>query len=65
MLVDVLAVLLAIFHGIIDELRILSLFRSSEDERRIGGRILRFVLVDSGKVTGVADDGLIAQAQTS
>lgn len=63
MLIDVLAVLLAIFYGIIDELRILGLFRGSEDERRICGRILRLVLVDSGKVTGVADDGLIFRAQ--
>ena len=63
MLVDVLAVVLAIFYGTIDEFRILGLFRGGEDERWVGSRILRLVLVDSGKVTGVADDGLFARTQ--
>ena len=57
--VDVLAaVLLAVLDSLINELRILGLLGRSEDERRVGGGVLRLVLLDGGEVTGVSDDGL-------
>jgi hypothetical protein len=51
-------VLLAVDNGIIDQLRILGLFRGGENERRVGSGILRLVLLDGVEVTGVADNGL-------
>jgi hypothetical protein len=57
--VYVLAMLLAVRNSGIDQLRVLGLLRGSEDERGVCGRILRLVLVDGRKVTGVADDGLV------
>ena len=53
--------LLAILNCLVDKLGVFGLFRGSEDERRVRGRILRLVLVDSGKITGVADNGLFIQ----
>lgn len=59
LLVDVLAVTLAIRDGFVDELCILWLFRRSENEGRVGGGILRLVLVDCCEITGIADNNLL------
>jgi hypothetical protein len=53
-----LAVLHTVGDGIVDELGVLGLLGSGEDEGGVGGGILRLVLANGGKVTGVADDGL-------
>ena len=58
LLSDVLAVLLAVGDSLVDELGVLGLLGSGEDEGRVGGGILRLVLANGGEVTGVADDGL-------
>lgn len=44
--------------GIVNELGVLGLLGSGEDEGGVGGGILRLVLANGGEVTGVADDGL-------
>jgi hypothetical protein len=46
LLVDRAALLLSIVDGDIDQLGVLLLLRSSEDERRVGGSILRLVLAN-------------------
>lgn len=56
--VDVFAVVLAVLYRRVHELAILGLFRGGEDQGRVGGSILRLVLVDGREVAGVADDGL-------
>ena len=58
LLSDVLAVLLAVGDSLVDELGVLGLLGSGEDEGRVGGGILRLLLANGGEVTGVADDGL-------
>lgn len=58
LLVDVLAVLLAVRDSLVDELGVLGLLGSGEDEGRVGGGILGLVLANGGEVTRVADDGL-------
>ena len=50
--------LLAVGDSLVDELGVLGLLGSGEDEGRVGGGILRLVLANGGEVTGVADDGL-------
>jgi len=61
LLVEVLAVVLAVGDGIVNELRVVGLFRRGEDQGRVGGGILRLVLADRGEVAGVADDGLYVE----
>lgn len=58
LLVEVLAVVLAVGDRGVDELGVLRLLGGSEDQRWVGGGILGLVLVDGRKVTGVADDDL-------
>jgi hypothetical protein len=57
---DVLAltVLHTVCDSIVNELGVLGLLGSGEDERRVGGGILGLVLANGGEVTRVADDGL-------
>jgi hypothetical protein len=59
LLINVLAVLLSILAGVVDQLRILRLLRGREDERRVGRGILRLVLVDRCEVARVADNDLL------
>lgn len=56
LVVKVLAVLLAVLDGGVDELGVLGLLGGGEDERGVGGGILGLVLVDGREVSGVADD---------
>ena len=63
LLVEVLAVVLAVSDGSVNELGVLGLLGGSEDERWVGGGILGLVLVDGRKVTGVADDDLLVCGQ--
>ena len=49
---------LAVRNRLVDQLRVLGLLGGGEDEGRVGGGILRLVLVDGGEVAGVADDDL-------
>lgn len=65
LLVGGAAVALAVLDGGIDQLCILGLLGRSEDERGVGRRILRLVLVDGREVTGVADDGLAAAGRSA
>lgn len=58
LLLNVLAMLLAIRDGLVDELGVFGLLGGGEDEGRVGGGVLRLVLADGGKVTRVADNGL-------
>lgn len=58
LLVDVLALLLAVGDGTVHELRVLGLLGCGEDQRWVGGGILRLVLANGGEVTAVTDDGL-------
>ena len=58
LLVGVLAVLHTVCDSIVNELGVLGLLGSGEDEGGVGGGILRLVLANGGEVTGVADDGL-------
>lgn len=58
LVVHILAVLLAVRDRLVDELRVLGLLGGLEDEGRVGGGVLRLVLVDGGEVTAVADDSL-------
>jgi hypothetical protein len=51
--------LLAVLDGGIDQLRVFFLLRGSEDQGRVGGGILRLVLVDGREVARVADDSLL------
>lgn len=59
LVVLVLAVLLSVLDGFVNELGVLGLLGSGEDQGGVGGRILRLVLLNGVEVTGVADDGLI------
>lgn len=52
--------LLAVLDRFVDKLCVLCFLRGGEDERRVCGRILGLVLVDGGKVTGIADNSLFA-----
>lgn len=54
----VLAVLLAVFDGEVDELCVLLLLGGSEDEGGVGGGVLRLVLGNGRKVAGVTNDSL-------
>ena len=58
LLVDVLALLLAVGNGIVHKFRVLGLLGCGEDQRRVGGGILRLVLANGGEVTAVTDDSL-------
>jgi hypothetical protein len=58
LLVDLLAVLLAVGDSLVDELGVLGLLGGGEDEGGVGGGILGLVFANGGEVTGVADDGL-------
>jgi hypothetical protein len=58
LLVDGLAMLLAVRNRLVDELGVLGLLGGGEDEGRVGGGVLRLVLADGGEVTAVADDRL-------
>jgi hypothetical protein len=58
LVLNVVAVLLAPGDGSINELLVLGLLGGRENQRGVGGGILGLVLVDGGKVTRVADDGL-------
>jgi hypothetical protein len=57
--VNVAALLLTLLNGSVDQAGIFGLLGGSEDEGGVGGSILRLVLVNGGKVTGVANDNLI------
>ena len=58
LVVNVLAMLLAVRARVVDELSVLGLLGRLEDERRVGRGVLRLVLVDGGEVARVADDDL-------
>jgi len=60
LVVDALAVrvLLAVGDGVVNELGIVGLLGGSQDQGRVGGSILRLVLVNGSKVTRVANDNL-------
>lgn len=58
LVLDAVAVLLAPRNGGVDQLLVLGLLRGRENERRVGGRVLGFVLGNGRKVTRVADDCL-------
>ncbi len=60
LLIDGLSLGLTLSNGSINQAGVFRLLGSSKDERRVGGGILRLVLVNGGKVTGVANDDLIA-----
>jgi hypothetical protein len=57
--VNITALLLTLLNGSVDQAGIFGLLGSSEDEGGVGGSILGLVLVNGGKVTGVANDNLI------
>jgi hypothetical protein len=57
--VNVAALLLTLLNGSVDQAGIFGLLGGSEDEGGVGGSILGLVLVNGGKVTGVANDNLI------
>ena len=59
LLINGAAVLLGVVDSLIDQLCVLGLLGRGQDERRVGRCILRLVLVDGGKVAGVADDRLV------
>ena len=58
LLIDIIAVLLAIVARFIDQLRILGLLRCGEDERWVRRGILGFVFADGREVARIADDDL-------
>ena len=58
LLVNVLAVALAILDRGVNELGVFGLLGRGKDQGGVGGGILRLVLVDGRKVTRVADDDL-------
>ena len=50
--------LLAVLDSLVDQGGIFGFLGGGKDEGRIGGGVLRLVLANGGKVTGVADNGL-------
>ena len=60
-----LAVLHTVGDSIVNELGVLGLLGSGEDEGGVGGGILRLVLANGGEVTRVADDGLYGEREES
>lgn len=58
--VNILAigVVLSVLDSVVNKLGILGLLRGCQDQGRVGGGILRLVLVNGSKVTGVADNNL-------
>lgn len=58
LVLNVLAVLLAVLDGSVDQLLVVGLLGGSENEGRVGGGILRLVLLNGRKVTRVGDDSL-------
>lgn len=54
--VEVAAGLLGGLDGLVNQLRVLGLLGGGEDERRVGGGILRLVFADGGEVARVGDD---------
>jgi hypothetical protein len=63
--VNVTALLLTLLNGSVDQAGIFGLLGGSEDEGGVGGSILGLVLVNGGKVTGVANDNLFETASVS
>jgi hypothetical protein len=63
--VNITALLLTLLNGSVDQAGIFGLLGSSEDEGGVGGSILGLVLVNGGKVTGVANDNLFETASVS
>lgn len=49
---------LAVLNSGVDELRVVGLLRCGEDQGRVGGGILRLVLINGREVAGVAYDDL-------
>lgn len=49
---------LAVFDGDVDQLGIFGFLGGGEDERRVGGSILRLVFSDGSEVPGVTDNSL-------
>ena len=50
--------LLAVGNSVVNELGVLGLLGGSQDQGRVGGGILRLVLVNGSEVTRVANDNL-------
>ena len=65
LLVDVTALAFTVRNRIVDELCVLGLLGGGEDEGRVGGRILRLVLLDRGEVTAVGNDSLLRDSMVS
>ena len=65
LLLNAAAMLLSVLNGLVDELGVLGLLGGGEDQGRVGGGILRLVLANGGKVTGVAYDGLYSRMESS
>lgn len=59
LVVERAALVLTLGNSLFHQTAILGLLRGSEDERGVGGGILRLVLVNGGKVTRVANDDLM------
>jgi hypothetical protein len=59
LIVNVLAVRLAICNSLVNQLCVFGLLGGGEDERGVGRGILRLVLVDGCEVAGVANDDLM------
>lgn len=58
LVVYVFAMLLAILDRLVDKLCVLRLLGRREDQGWVGGRILRLVLINCGKIARVGDHGL-------
>jgi hypothetical protein len=58
LVLDASALGFAILHSLVNESGIFWLLGSSKNEGRVGGGILRLVLVDCSEVTRVANDSL-------
>lgn len=59
LLVDGATLALAVGDSLVDELGVVGLLGCSKDQGRVGGSILRLVLVNGGEVTRVTDDNLV------
>ena len=58
LLIDAAALLLAVGDGIVDQAGVVGFLGGGEDQGRVGGCVLRLVLLDGGEVAGVGNDGL-------
>lgn len=65
LLVDVLAVVLSVLNGLVNQLGVFGLFRCGKDERWVGRGILRLVLFNGCEVTRVGDNGLFGSGIVS